>query len=198
MNIFYNDKIGDVLLITLKHADGPFDYEQNGDVVTIKKDGAVVGYNVFNISGQLSFDGNGQVELDEAKVDAINQVLTSKGMQPLTVDLSPKFVTGHVDSMEKHPDADKLNICQVNVGDEVLQIVCGANNVAAGQNVVVAKVGAVMPSGMLIKAAELRGVPSNGMICSERELGLTDSEEKKGILVLGEEVVPGTDFFKQV
>lgn len=95
-------------------------------------------------------------------------------------------------------DADKLNVCQVDVGDEVLQIVCGAKNIAAGQNVVVAKVGAVMPSGMIIKDAELRGVPSSGMICSERELGLTDSEEKKGILVLDASMTPGTDFFNQL
>ncbi|GGB02884.1 DUF4479 domain-containing protein [Macrococcus hajekii] len=197
MNIFYNKHIGDVLLITVKPAEEPFTYERSGDVVTIKKDNEIVGYNVFNVS-ELNITTDGQVELDAARVEEINQFLQTKGLEPLEVDLSPKFVVGHVDTMEKHPDADKLNICQVNVGEEVLQIVCGAKNVAAGQNVVVAKVGAVMPSGMLIKDAELRGVPSSGMICSERELGLTDSEEKKGILVLDAALEPGTDFFKQL
>jgi tRNA-binding protein len=197
MNIFYNEKMGDVLFITVKQADGPFEYNKQDDVVTITQDGEVVGYNVFNINDQLNLESTGLVQLDADKVEAVNSVLSSKGIAPLEVDLSPKFVVGHIDSMEKHPDADKLNICQVNVGDAVLQIVCGAKNVAAGQNVVVAKVGAVMPSGMLIKDAELRGVASSGMICSERELGLTDSEEKKGILVLDEQAVPGTDFFKQ-
>ena len=181
MNIFYNEKMGDVLFITVKQADGPFEYNKQDDVVTITQDGEVVGYNVFNINDQLNLESTGLVQLDADKVEAVNSVLSSKGIAPLEVDLSPKFVVGHIDSMEKHPDADKLNICQVNVGDAVLQIVCGAKNVAAGQNVVVAKVGAVMPSGMLIKDAELRGVASSGMICSERELGLTDSEEKKGI-----------------
>src|SRR5699024_11905425 len=84
------------------------------------------------------------------------------------VDLSPKFVVGYVQSKEKHPNADKLNICQVDVETETLQIVCGAKNVDAGQKVVVAKVGAVMPSGMIIRDAQLRGVDSSGMICSAR------------------------------
>ncbi|TDM07664.1 YtpR family tRNA-binding protein [Macrococcus lamae] len=197
MNIFYNEKIDDVLLITIESVEEPFEYEKNGDVVTIKKDGNIVGYNVFNVNDELKLNSSGLVELDEATMETINDVLKTKGIEPLSVDLSPKFVVGHVDSMEKHPDADKLNICQVNVGQEILQIVCGAKNIAAGQNVVVAKVGAVMPGGMHIKDAELRGVASSGMICSERELGLTDSEEKKGILVLDAEAVPGTDFFKQ-
>lgn len=197
MNIFYNKKIGDVLLITLNQADEPFTYEKSGDVVTIRKDDEIVGYNVFNVT-ELNIATDGQVELDDARMKEINAFLATKGLEPLEVDLSPKFVVGHVNTMEKHPDADKLNVCQVDVGDEVLQIVCGAKNVAAGQNVVVAKVGAVMPGGMIIKDAELRGVPSSGMICSERELGLTDSEEKKGILVLDESMTPGADFFKQV
>lgn len=197
MNIFYNEHVGDVLMISLSPVDGPFEYETYGDVTTIKKDGEVIGYNVYNVNEQLKLTTNGQVELDETTVEKINDVLQQKGLKPLEVDLTPKFVVGHVEQMEKHPDADKLNVCQVNVGDETLQIVCGAKNIAAGQKVVVAKVGAVMPSGMLIKDAELRGVASSGMICSERELGLTDSEEKKGILVLDESAVPGTDFFKQ-
>ena len=73
---------------------------------------------------------------------------------------------------EKHPNADKLNVCTVDVGNETLQIVCGAPNVEEGQKVVVAKVGAVMPSGMVIRDAELRGVASSGMICSATELSL--------------------------
>ena len=60
-------------------------------------------------------------------------------------------MVGYVETKDKHPNADKLSICSVNVGDEILQIVCGAPNVEAGQKVVVAKIGAVMPSGMLIK-----------------------------------------------
>ena len=77
---------------------------------------------------------------------------------------------------------------------KTVQIVCGAPNVDAGQKVVVAKVGAVMPSGMVIRDAELRGVPSSGMICSAKELGLPDAPEEKGILVLDNNAVVGETF----
>lgn len=196
MNIFYNKVVGDYLFITLEPVDGPFEYEPNGDIITIKKDGKVVGYNVSGVES-LGLDTNGQVKLNEDLMSKINGLLLQKGLEkPLEVDLSPKFVVGYVETCEKHPDADKLNVTTVDVGTETLQIVCGAKNIAQGQKVVVAKVGAVMPSGMQIKDAELRGVPSKGMICSERELGLTDSEEKKGILVLDDSREIGEDFFK--
>ncbi|MDR0826715.1 MAG: phenylalanine--tRNA ligase subunit beta [Desulfovibrio sp.] len=92
------------------------------------------------------------------------------------------IVTGHVLECARHPEADKLAVCRVDVGSEVLDIVCGAPNVAAGQKVAVVKAGSALPSGLVIKKTKLRGVPSNGMICSESELGL--SEEHDGILVL--------------
>ncbi len=101
-------------------------------------------------------------------------------------------VVGHVRACEKHPDADKLNVCQVDIGaDELQQIVCGARNVAAGQKVPVATVGARLPGDFRIKKAKLRGVPSNGMICSAAELGLAESSD--GIMVLPEDAPVGRD-----
>ncbi len=91
-------------------------------------------------------------------------------------------VAGKVLHAEKHPSADKLKVCDVDVGDETLKIVCGAPNVAAGQTVPVAKVGAELQGDFKIKPVKLRGVDSYGMICSERELGL--SEAHQGIWVL--------------
>jgi phenylalanyl-tRNA synthetase beta chain len=99
------------------------------------------------------------------------------------------FVVGHVRKREKHPDADKLSVCEVDLGKAggVLQIVCGAPNVAAGQRVVVIKPGDVLPASgakgaLKIKVGKIRGVESHGMICSEAELAL--SAEQDGILVL--------------
>ncbi|HEU4427257.1 MAG TPA: phenylalanine--tRNA ligase subunit beta, partial [Myxococcota bacterium] len=90
---------------------------------------------------------------------------------------------GHVVGREKHPDADKLSLCRVDVGEgDLLEIVCGAPNVAAGQRVPVALVGVELPGGLRIKKSKIRGVVSNGMICSARELGLGDDHD--GILVL--------------
>jgi phenylalanyl-tRNA synthetase beta chain len=97
-------------------------------------------------------------------------------------DIPKKVVFGRVLECVKHPDADKLNVCQVDIGTSVRQIVCGASNVRAGLSVVVATIGAQMPGGLTIKPVKLRGVDSEGMICSASEIGLPDFT--KGILEL--------------
>ncbi len=99
------------------------------------------------------------------------------------------FVVGHVDRVERHPNADRLSLCTVDVGGESLQVICGAPNVAAGQKVPVARVGASLPGGMEIRKAKIRGVESFGMICSEAELNLSDDHE--GIMVLEAGIEPG-------
>ncbi|HFO1651167.1 TPA: phenylalanine--tRNA ligase subunit beta [Staphylococcus aureus] len=108
------------------------------------------------------------------------------------------LVVGFVKSKEKHSDADKLNVCQVDIGeDEPVQIVCGAPNVDAGQYVIVAKVGGRLPGGIKIKRAKLRGERSEGMICSLQEIGISSNYVPKtfesGIYVFSEAQVPGTD-----
>ena len=119
-----------------------------------------------------------------------------EGVEYLAEEISG-VVVGYVESKEKHPDAEKLNVCQVNVGEEEnLQIVCGAPNVDAGQYVIVATVGAKLP-GIKIKKAKLRGVESQGMICSLGELGLSKSVVPKnyqeGIYVFETEQELGSD-----
>jgi len=109
--------------------------------------------------------------------------------------VAPAFkdvVVGQVVECEKHPNADKLNLCQVDVGgSNNLQIVCGATNVHKGLNVIVAKVGAKLPNGLTIKKAKLRGIESNGMICSESELAISD--ESEGIAELPDGAIIGQD-----
>jgi len=114
-----------------------------------------------------------------------------EGLEPLVV--------GHVRKREKHPDADKLSVCEVDLGRSggVVQIVCGAPNVAAGQRVVVIKPGDVLPpsggkGALKIKVGKIRGVESHGMICSESELGLSD--EADGIFVLPPDTEIGARF----
>lgn len=98
--------------------------------------------------------------------------------------LAAGVVVGKVLQREPHPDASKLSVCQVDAGQgDVLQIVCGAANVRSGIHVAVAVVGSTLPAvGLTIKEAELRGVPSRGMICSLSELGLAETSE--GIAIL--------------
>jgi len=113
--------------------------------------------------------------------------LTMAGLEVDSIDsAAPVFdhvVIGEVLSLEKHPDADKLNICEVNVGnDQPVSIICGASNVAKGVKVPAALVGAALPGGMKIKKAKLRGIVSFGMLCSALELGIAESAD--GLLIL--------------
>jgi phenylalanyl-tRNA synthetase beta chain len=122
--------------------------------------------------------------------------LTMAGLEVDAVEpAAPAFsgvAIGLVLSAEPHPDAGKLRVCRVDAGlGEVLQIVCGAANVAAGMKVPVARVGAVLPGDLKIEQARLRGVESFGMICSASELGLAESSE--GILSLPAEAEVGAD-----
>jgi phenylalanyl-tRNA synthetase beta chain len=138
----------------------------------------VSGYTAEDLAEKLNRSG---IEVDV--VEDRNQGVT-------------QVVVGYVKSREKHPDADKLSVCILDAGQgEDLQIVCGAKNVAAGQKVPVALVGAVLPGGLQIKRAKLRGVESQGMICSAKELGLNDKllpkEIQEGILVLPEDTEIG-------
>jgi len=127
-------------------------------------------------------------------VEALAERLTMTGLEVDSIertgpDLS-SFVVGHVLERSPHPDADRLAVCQVDLGgDSPLTIVCGAPNVDAGQRVVVAPPG-IRLQGKKLKKSKIRGVVSNGMICSERELELSDEHE--GILVLETDAAPGT------
>ena len=105
-------------------------------------------------------------------------------------------VVGKILEIEKHPNADRLQITKTDVGGKVLQIVCGASNIKVGDLVPVATIGAILPNGMAIKEAEIRGVKSFGMLCAEDELGLGTSHD--GIMILDENAEIGMDFDKYI
>jgi len=132
---------------------------------------------------------NEWVNLSSYNSEDLNKTFNSIGLEvDRVIDyvVPQKIVVGYVLECEKHPDADKLNVCQVDIGTAKRQVVCGAKNVAKGMHVAVAIVGAIMPSGLEIKSATLRGVNSEGMICSADELGLPTLND--GILVLDESI----------
>jgi len=117
--------------------------------------------------------------------EELADMLTMLGFEAeIATDLSnlKNIVTAKVESVEKHPNADKLSLCKVNDGNEIVNVVCGAPNVAKGQKVVFAKVGAILPGDFKITKAKIRGKKSFGMICAEDELGI--SEDHEGIVVL--------------
>src|SRR5690625_2280182 len=142
------------------------------------------------------------VDYGEKSVDEMSTLLTKLGLEVdgveyIAKEKSENIVAGYVKTAEQHPNADKLSLCEVDVGEEEnLQIICGADNVAAGQKVVVAKPGAVLPGNFKIKKVKLRGIESNGMICSLQELSVDDkfipSEFAEGIIVLPEETEIGS------
>jgi len=199
MNVFYNkEHVGDVLLVQLA-TEGivKTEVERAGDIAILKEaqTGEIKAFNLFNASKYVQVEAQGNVDMTPEFVAQLEAAIEKNGAAiSLDVDFSPKFVVGYVEAKEKHPNADKLSICSVNVGEQTLQIVCGAPNVEAGQKVVVAKIGAVMPSGMLIKEGNLRGVDSFGMLCSARELAIPNAPSEKGILVLSEDAVVGSSF----
>ena len=143
-----------------------------------------------------------EIGSDEASIKELNAKMISAGLDIEGIESEGEkfkgFVVGKVTEKTKHPDADKLNVCKVDVGaGELLNIVCGAPNVDAGQLVCVAKIGATVPNGGFeIKKAKLRGVLSEGMICSAKELNLSDDHE--GIMVLDSNAKIGQDFAQYI
>ena len=139
------------------------------------------------------------MDIGDLTPEQLAEKITRSGIEvdgiEYVAEKSTNVVVGYVQSCEKHPNADKLKLCQVDVGEETLQIICGAPNVAEGQKVAVAKPGAILPGGMKIKRVKLRGVESNGMICSLQELGLDEkyipAEFADGIFVFPDDVTVG-------
>lgn len=193
----YNNKgLTDTLIITLAQSDvADQTFKSEGNITEIKRKDQVVGYNIFQVSELIDLSESGPVQLTVDQVDRLNSAIQAAGFDGrLEADTSPQFVVGYVKECKPHEDSDHLSITQVEVdGGDVLQIVCGASNIAQDQTVVVAKPGAIMPDGMVIYPGELRGVESLGMICSARELGI-ESNQKKGILVLDDEYEVGKAF----
>jgi len=129
------------------------------------------------------------IDLRSVSNEKLYETFNSIGLEvdSLTqVEIAEKVVIGKILSCEKHPDADKLNVCKIDVGSGTRQIVCGAANVVDAEYVAVATIGAVLPGDLVIKHAKLRGVESEGMVCASSELGLPDTG--KGIMILDESI----------
>lgn len=147
------------------------------------------------------------VDLSNISPEALAEKITRSGIEVDAIHVRNEGITnvvvGKVLEVVQHPNADKLSVCQVDIGEEEpSQIVCGAPNVAAGQKVAVAKPGARLPNGLKIKKAKLRGEVSNGMICSLQELGieskLVPKEYAEGIFVFPEQTEIGIDALEEL
>lgn len=198
LHAFYNvDHVGDVLLCRFNNGQTDH-YERLDDVCYLfDQENKIIGLNIFNASQYFSHLENGLVEITDEVVKKVNELLDPKFECVVEKDTKDRLIVGQVMEMEDHPDSDHLHVCQVNLGNETTQIVCGAPNVAVGQKVVVATVGTMMPSGLMIVPSSLRKVKSNGMLCSARELNLPNAPQVRGIMVLDDHYVVGESFIKQ-
>lgn len=137
------------------------------------------------------------IDISNYSIFEIKKLLTNSGLEVEAIEEIGKslegFIIGEVVSKSKHPNADKLSVCEVNDGKSIHQVICGAPNVETGQKIVFAPIGVTIPSsGEKLKKIKIRGVESSGMICSEKELGI--GEEHTGILVLDKNAPVGTSF----
>ena len=196
--IFYNyHTIGDVLLIVSDLETKPNRVVKNGDVTSLYLDDKLIGINIFNISNVLKIKSNGLIVLPlKEMIDVINNILINANVETLEYKKESGFKVGKVLTCEEHPDSDHMHVLTVDIGSEVLDIVCGAPNVKEGQKVVVATLGTTMFDGKKSVPSSLRGIKSNGMLCSPRELHLEGAPNVRGILVLDDDAIIGEDFFK--
>ena len=136
------------------------------------------------------------IDLDGIEINEMENALTMIGQEVEKIDIVggnlDKVVVAHLEEVKKHPNADSLTLCKVNNGKEILQIVCGATNHKTGDKVALAQVGARLKEDFIIKKGKIRGEESNGMLCSEDELGI--GSDKDGIIILPEDAPVGVPF----
>lgn len=188
-------ELGDTLIAILRPdtAEQKVESHQNVTRISDAATNQTLGYNFFDVSATLGqLNVNGQVHLTAEQVNQLNDLLKANDFEPeLELDTDPKFVVGYVESAEAHPKSDHLKVTKTQIGtDQPLQIVSGSPNMAADILVVVAKVGAMMPDGLIIWPGELRGVESDGMIVSGRELQLPNAPQRPGALILPADYQP--------
>lgn len=141
---------------------------------------------------------NDYVDISDENLRELADKITNAGVNVETVEeyKTPNLVVGQILEFSDHPDSDHLHVCKVDVGDEVLQIVCGADNLKKNMKVIVSKVGCELPGGIIIKKSTMRGVESCGMMCALSELGLeedTPENHAKGICELRADALIGSN-----
>ncbi len=197
-NYFYNYKtVGDVLMAIIDNDALPTSSKSFNNITLIYSQDTLIGINFFNISEIVKIKSIGKIVLPPvALIDVLNSMLKEIGDYQLDYITDSMFVIGKILSVEEHPESDHLHLLKVDIKDEVLDIVCGARNVEVNKLCVVAKVGAMMMDGSVIRPGKLLGEVSNGMCCSAKELGIDIPYIPHHLLLLDEENVEvGQDFF---
>ncbi len=195
--LFYNyHLIGDVLLVNIDSDLLPNHSLSKDDVTLIYSDENLVGINIFNFSKIVKFKTEGRIILPpDTLIDIINDKCASFNIEKIDYIKESGFKVGQIISVEEHPESKHLHCLKVDIGNEVLDIVCGALNVKENMKVVVATIGTTMMDGSKIKKSELLGEESFGMCCSPKELGLKIDYPAHHLLEVDSIVPLGQDFF---
>lgn len=195
--LFYNYRlIGDVLLIDIVNDLIPTHFKREKDVTLIYSNDTLVGINIFNFSEIIKFKTEGRIILPpNTLIDIINDKCSEFGIEKIDYIKESGFKVGEIIEVSEHPESTHLHLLKVDVGSEVLDIVCGARNVKEKMKVVVATIGTAMMDGTIIKKGELLGEVSYGMCCSPKELGLKIDYPPHYLLELDNQIEVGTDFF---
>ncbi len=173
------------MLLVRLNDDKVVEFEKNDNYTSLlNNQKEVVGYQIENFDSTLA----GEVAVTKEILDRINNILNTN----LEHDDYSYLVVGKVTKLEEHPHSNHLKVCQVDIGKEVIQIVCGASNVKEGLIGVVALENAII-KGEIIRESVLLKIPTKGMLCSAYELGLI-SEMKKGLLELDASYEIGSEF----
>ncbi len=193
-SFYYNkDGVGDVLLIKVQYDKTPTNYKNFGEFSVVYHNEEVIAYNFFNISKIEVIEVNGVIyNVSLSLLNYVNTKLRENKLPEINEIEGKRFRVGKVISCEEI-EGTHLHLCNVDIKDEVLQIVCGAKNVAKDCKVVVAMIGCLMPDSTLIKEGMLKGYKSFGMLCSKRELGIP-TEEVKGLYLLDDTFEIGQEF----
>ena len=186
MTIFYNSALKNAMVICLNNLK-PNRVENYDNYTLIFNENNLVGINIFHVDKKLNHLENGMIY----PTNEILSFIQKETNIDLSSDVKPTFVVAEIIECEDVENTH-LHKCQVNVGNEILQIVCGAANARVGLKTVCAKVGSVMPSGTYINDGELMSIPSHGMLCSAKELKLESN--KPGIIELDETYQVGENF----
>ena len=192
-------QMGDILVVILHQDTKQQRVKINQNVVKIfdPEQKVTLGFNFLDASHVLpALKGQkGEIHLTNSDLDKLNQVIQHAGFSDQLKQPSPKFVVGYVKSVKKHPDSTRLIITQTEIGHgKTVQIVSGSPNMKQGIKVVVAKVGAMMPNGLIIWPSRLKGVQSNGMICAGYELRIPGAPQHPGALILPDSYHVGDPF----
>lgn len=186
MNIFYNKQSLKDTMVNVCPKNNEFSIVENENFIYYKAGDEIKGFNIFNVSSDINLP-EGRLYLTKSLNDYIN-----KKMNINLVIKTKGFLVGKVLECEHIKDTH-LSKCVVDCGNKKFNLVCGAKNVKADLKVVVATTGTLMPDGLLIEPNKLKGIESNAMLCSQKELDITGFNQE-GIIELDESYEVGEPF----